>query len=381
MTADEYLEALRAQSKIQEESVERPSVRLFREFRQQPNVRSFLDAITENYKRDRRRQFAEHYGLSQDYVESAPHISPEEYWRKRMLELAGKIKAVAANKSIPLLDQPVHVGTLPLGALNARVLDVPGSTEKLIVFNDGLFTFVNLFIKIMLTCLVAYEGSAGEEQSKLFQKAHLRLHDLLLAYVLGGRPEKASPWLLPANLMILHRHMLESCEPFIFAHELSHAAGLQPTLQQPLRRRADGRTPEFDLEALTQLWLHELRADYAAVMITVAALKDYGPLSRTCAGIEAYFMGAELIERALSILRVGPGATDPPGTHPPPKERSIRLRQQFVRDCGGDGTRVMYREADKLQAFAEVLWGLEEPFFLEKWQKGAKPAPLWNALA
>ncbi len=72
-----------------------------------------------------------------------------------------------------------HLGTLPLGTLNARALPIPGSDTKLVVVNSSLFTFAHEIGKIALATIPIQKthGHININLSGVFFQNSVR-HDL-----------------------------------------------------------------------------------------------------------------------------------------------------------------------------------------------------------
>jgi hypothetical protein len=335
------------------------------------------------------KELQEHY---QSPVES-PSAAVREFdsdkviWIDQLSRLHTLLSDTGTRVGIPIPQKP-RFGTLPLGSVNAMILTVPGSAERLVVFNDGLFLFVHLFVKIMVLCfqeLAPARAMLGKKKtaaamqkaiaSRLPPEAHVHFHDLLCAYVLRGHPGKASPWLLPAKVASIQELLLTACELFVLSHEYGHIV----TEQNTSVNNAEVLT-WADLAAVRRNFTREMQADFWGANLTLLGIPGKGNMPYAFAGIEIFFQGAEMVERALSILENGIEGGAEGQTHPPSNDRRIMLRRSLVREWGPNMAQV-FGLGNTVIAICETLWAKERKFFLDKWVEGVKPARIWTALA
>jgi hypothetical protein len=134
-----------------------------------------------------------------------------------------------------------HLGTLPLGTLNARALPIPGSDTRLVVVNSSLFTFAHELGKIALATIPIQEkdGHIDIDLSGDFFQTSVRHDPQFLVRFSKALEDFANKRLIKGQapprefddplLAILDAAL----EDFVLAHEFAPL----PTLLQHLPRR------------------------------------------------------------------------------------------------------------------------------------------------
>jgi tetratricopeptide (TPR) repeat protein len=165
-----------------------------------------------------------------------------------------------------------HLGTLPLGTLNARALPIPGSDTKLVVVNSSLFTFAHELGKIALATIpiqsddhqvqidlsgIFFQNSIRHDPQFLvrFSKA---LEDFANKRRIRGQ---APPRELDDPLLVVLDAALED---FVLAHEFTHLM-----LHHQTDDRLGPATPSsISPDAFLRSWGEEAIADaYAAEFV------------------------------------------------------------------------------------------------------------------
>lgn len=388
MTAQEYLQALRAQCAVEVRADMNPVERFFETdpLFNTPKIKAILNQFSNTVRDLHRKDLQEHYHIS-DIAEVPTHpvdkfAEEDPVWINTLSRLLTLLTDAMAKVGMPVLEKPTF-GTLPIGTLNAQTLKVPGSQELLIVFNDGIFAFVNSLIKALMLCFFIVDEEKGlvmeiHGHNLVRPEAQVRFHDVLSAYVLLGNAEEARSWLLPASLVPRQFLFLQACEMFILCHEYGHIAlehqkSTDTTVVQML-------WVESEIVMLTRSVIQEEQADAWGASMALLAIPDKGTMAYNFAGIEIYFRFMEMVERAISILRTGVeegSAND--STHMSWGNRRNILRLRLIHEWGSDIQKV-FGVADEIGALCDILWAQERDFFLRKHSEGVKPARLWNAL-
>jgi hypothetical protein len=383
ITSEEYLEALRFQASADVQSSLNPLQKYYATSQFQKEVgKAQQDAIAEALE--------EHYARPVPSPASAvgEFDADKVIWMEQLTRLHGLISDAGGKVNVSTPEKP-KFGTLPLGSLNAMVLTVPGSEERLVIFNDGIFFFIHLFVKVMVLCFetvapleqeLAKQKNANSKQeliaSSLTKQAQARFHELLFAYVIRGNPAKAQPWLLPAKFGGFQELLLTACEMFILAHEYGHIV---------LGHTDAAGTPEANswtdltIQMVNRSIDREIQADAWAAPLILVGLSAGGNVPYAFAGIEIFFQAAEMIERAVSILNNGIEGGADELTHPRAGDRRDVLRYKMIA-AFGPAIEQNFRIGDLVASICEALWAEERGFFLDQWEEGVKPARIWTTL-
>jgi hypothetical protein len=231
-TAELYLEELqRGISPLEEVAISRES-QGYRE-RLETLVSDLAEVVAGGDTRRASALQAE-YHRAIDEARRGPKLTPFQDPLEQLLvrELATEIDTIARRH--PYYPSLGHVvfGTLRLGQLNAVTIRVPRTDEHLIVFQSGVFVFLNNWTKIIAASFpyeVEQDGfgfladaSRVREHLKRNSLPAQRTIKLLDTYLLEGVPWQEEQFLVPQPLRALSSTLRQSAELFVMGHEYGH---------------------------------------------------------------------------------------------------------------------------------------------------------------
>ncbi len=243
-------------------------------------------------------------------------------------------------------------GTLPFGEVHAFYQRSPAGTP-LILFNSGLFTFLNLLAKALATCFSLENGFKGKELVRRAQDlkspgvshASRRFILLMVAYVIEGRPDNAPTYALKEDSDRVKSVMLrDTAELFLFAHELGHAhigvCGTTVVEQLGQHRPADTKPPANHLE--------ELACDILAVQAIMGDPREdwYPRMDR--------FYGIEMILSVFGLMNELQPATATT-SHPSAESRRENIQAYLAQKDASLGKEFALR-SKVLRTAIEELW-------------------------
>src|ERR1035438_4098789 len=131
-----------------------------------------------------------------------------------------------SNRSGYVVSPRPTFGILPIGSMDAVTIRVPESQEYLIVFNEGLFLYLYQLAKIITVSASSpwVEGDSGVH-ARIPGICRDKFRELLLRYVMFGKPQNTEQWLLEPNLLGPLQALTTSAEFFLLAHEIQHVGG------------------------------------------------------------------------------------------------------------------------------------------------------------
>jgi hypothetical protein len=201
MTASEYLKTLQELAKAFAHADPIP-----------PANKSYHDRIEDMVPRsvhDLAVKLSQHFRLAQTaerfgFDDVTAWRSPTYSYATLIDDMLERLKRYHQERNL-VLPPLACLGILPIGSLDAVALRVPDSLEYLIVFNEGLFTFLYYYAKIIT--VASKEVGLKPHGQQDFGRWHIRgecrdrFRDLFLNYVLHGRAERAKQWFLEQQLL------------------------------------------------------------------------------------------------------------------------------------------------------------------------------------
>ena len=281
------------------------------------------------------------------------------------------------------IDRPVSVGTLPSGEVNAITLAVPASSEILIVFEHGLFHFIFLLSKAVARAfpLGSYDAtidksefsaSPSEIRDEIASNPEIvqRFQDVLLAYLLEGKPHRATPYILPQTHVGLAGSICTGAELFVMGHEYGHVIAGHVDTQQRIKSTLGGQA----VARIPYAWKQELEADTIGLSLAFDAMRSSGFDAASSYWGPDFLVGAlDLVEKGISLL--GSGSTESGGsqTHPPPETRRAVLRTKFARSFSQDSI-----EASTIfEMILDDLWDRSAHVISRLHSEGRRPEDSW----
>ncbi|MFE2013489.1 hypothetical protein [Streptomyces sp. NPDC059491] len=334
-------------------------------------------------------------GLSEEVVRRAvqagetpqahwPPCGPDEppwgYWL--INSLADQLeKGFSGSFTRPVL------GMLATGEINAVTLLAP-SGAHVVAFESELLSFANLFGKAVALAMphearqdggIAFSAEIDEVRRHVRDspEAVRRFRDVVLAYLLEGRPSKASPYLPSEAVRTLGYIFQQGMELFVLGHEYGHVmAGHVADRKTPRRMLGVGHVPVTEVG---WRWEQEGVADVIGWKLCLGAMSGEVGLELSHAGVELFFSAYEVLNRAVPLLMTGVNAPLPgSSTHPP-----ADLRRDIVRTLAEAelkeraGPVLEYGKA--IQGVVDVLWEQTAPVIVDLHRQGAVPDARWTA--
>ena len=278
------------------------------------------------------------------YKQAKPFSRFEAPTTHTLLEsLRGKLDKACSARNIVLKKTPVF-GTLRTGCVNGMAANIRNDSHYLILLDDGILGFANLFAK----CVAQYFPFRGVEDESLSfstdreeilreitsnSELQVRFFDVVQAYAVHGFPHAARQYFLQSRAMHLAGMIRDMMETFIMAHEYGHciAGHLESGKAMSLNMNADAvaQASAGDLKTIVpESWEKEFEADLIGLVLTLEVMRQ-GNLSPTLGylGVDLVFACIDLLEQSLGVLEHGEIVEHRLDTHPPARQRRERLSQ------------------------------------------------------
>ena len=321
---------------------------------------------------DAERAIADYAARYGSVTPPTPYEDPNLY--AILLEMSDDIEAALKAKNL-LTPTRLVLGTLPTNTLAASSIALPATHEHIVLFESGLFDFAFRMSKIAALVFPPIDAGTGwfskdvdldrgvEEHPEVLDE----LQATLYAYLVQGDPRRApSPTIADRHVMTAAT-LLRSLELFVLGHEYGHIVA----------SHSDDVGPNPSADATIRYdWDDEYGADSVGVSLMTAVMDDF-PLAFW--GAVHWFSCQEVFDRCRAIL--ANGAYDPKvvsPTHPPNLARSRQLRVVARELRAGPETERAIRLADQVDSFWSRLWQVSEPYWVEMYQQGKRPAAIWQ---
>lgn len=306
-------------------------------------------------------------------------------WHDLLSQLTSQIHKVLAERGTDIAPRPIF-GSLPTGRVNGMALKVPRSDDFLIIIEEGLFGFANLAAKAV-SRVFPFKGTADgmlkfstdekdvDDEFRRHPEICERYRELLFAYLVGGHPHLATPYLPEKNYDTISSLLREAMELFVVGHEYGHL--LCGHLESEGTKRAMLGNEAAD-EVATN-WHEEFEADIRGLELMIAAMQNKGmDLSLSFWGADFFFGCIDSIERAVSILQTGAVATQLSTTHPPTAMRREMLYTVLTNAVPEGAAEGPLSLARTVQSILDRLWDSCEPYLLHAHASGVELAPAWR---
>ena len=163
-------------------------------------------------------------------------------------------------------------------------------------------------------------------------------------------------------------------ETFVLAHEFGHAR-----LGHLRELRSETSAAGAETPTLPVNWEKELHADHFALAVTLSVLAEDGyGVSLTYAGIEAFFMGIELIERTLSLFCGVAHSDQGDASHPSAVMRRAALRIGLEKFVPGKESKNAIDLATILERILDTIVPRIAQFVASAKQEGLAPHRKWS---
>ena len=278
-------------------------------------------------------------------------------------------------------------GSLPTGRVNGVTLAVPGTRAAIVLLEDGLFGFANLAAKAIVRVFplesddgerVRFSMATTDWQQQLASTPEIveRFSDVLFAYILGGHPHKARPYLPDPGYDEPSTLLRESMELFVMGHEYAHF------LCGHVHAPSVGRTKlgDLDVEEIRTNFRRELEADVRGLDIMLDVMGARGvDLSLSLWGADFFFECIDFIQRAVRLVATGKASVPASTTHPPPALRRKFLHDVLRHNLSDEHVAGAFEVCGTLHAIFEALWVICEPALALAHREGLRPASTWKA--
>ncbi len=321
-------------------------------------------------------------------LDQTPTPYQDPNWYSLLINLTTEVEKVLQDRTLTLEHLPLF-GTLPTGQVNAMAVAVPASQYYLVLFEDGLFGFANLASKVVARVFPLKEDeekdgmigfSAQDEHWRQELQAHpeipQRFLDLIFAYVVGGNPHAAKPYLLDKTYQTFAGILRDAMEYFVVSHEYGHLVKGHLRGDNHHRSLLGGAATEV----LSTSWQQEFEADAFGLDIMLAVMMKQGfDLSLSFWGADFFFGCIDLVERAVATLRSGRVEETLSPSHPP-----TLLRRQFLQQVLKNSVSPEHAEgplglSDIVYQILQDLWKISEPVLQRAHRDGVELAPAWRA--
>jgi len=317
-----------------------------------------------------------------------------------LLAYAADLETAATHLQKSLSFNPL-IGTIPSGRLNAMAVSVPNTDEFLILFEAGLFGFLNLLSKVFASVLTL---PSAEERIQLNLEGAVEPTDAdvkhfveaFASYVVDGHPMLVEPWLPEKRIMPIHTMLLTAIELFVMGHEFGHVIeGHFDKKTITKSAIADTSTDECLRD-----WRQELSADLRGLELSLKACElRQIDIRMAFVGATMFFDCARLLEITIAVLSTGDKwmqcerdkinllrdtfdqkqyAARIIGSHPPPMLRQERLKEIFSQSFPKAWYKATLVIADRVSEIAIDLWSRTLPTFVRMHAAGIRPSRIWQ---
>lgn len=281
------------------------------------------------------------------------------------------------------------IGTVHSGRVNAMAVAIDNPTYFLVLIENGVFGFANLFAKAIsrafpldfdadgrpaahsadssraVACIMAQDAS-GEEVRRRFL-------DLLTAYAVHGDPHWSERYFNEPEREVLHAGLLDGMELFVLAHERGHAF-MNHFDRAATRPLADGT--EGGAEYLPS-WQQEFEADGFGLTIAAGTLARFGFDAPFAFGACCSFLaGMEILLRTVDVLNTGAIAVHETPTHPAPGMRAQALQSYVMSATGIEPQDRYFTSCKALLNVIEAYWQAVAPSLEALHRAGVRAQPL-----
>lgn len=314
----------------------------------------------------------------------SPYEDPIDY--SIIKRLSSEIESAIDLLGLNFTSRPV-VGTLPLHDINARTILIPGSTDHLVLFDRGLFTFALLLAKVIAQAFPTEEGPGDRIRVDLSREAvagHIaqnpevrtRFIQALGGYIMG-RPSRAPQYFATPFHSYISQFMISSLELFILGHEYGHVVAGHLSAEAPTAALLPDAADSA--EAIEYSWKQEYEADfYGAVLSIVAMTKRFEDHFKDASdaikfrytGSEIFFGAVETVDRAVSTIAYGHDKHRRVSfSHPPSSQRRRNIRQALPEIMRSEHVALAVQMGEILEDTMELLWQAAMPTFLNVYER------------
>lgn len=295
------------------------------------------------------------------------------------------------------------IGTLPTGQINALTLAIPEEDQYIVVFERGMFAFALLLSKALVQALpheatprgILFSTDSTDVLRTISSNPELvaRFAEAVTAYAIYGDPGRARQYSLTEQYHVTTSSIIrDSLELFVLGHEYSHIIGGHLTSAERRLRLLPAMETEAD--EIVYDWNQEYEADLIGMTLSLAAMRRRRKMDLALSfwGIDLFFSGMDVMDRAVSLLRFGEETRIQLGSHPPNPERRSRLRQALVALFGNsqfasidqvkgaaDQVKGAVKLGQQVEFAIDQLWKAARVSIMKLHADGVRPAKAWEA--
>ncbi|KQX55792.1 MULTISPECIES: hypothetical protein [unclassified Streptomyces] len=280
------------------------------------------------------------------------------------------------------------LGMMATGEINALTLLAPGSQTHLVVFEDELLNFANLFSKAVALAMpyedaedggIAFSVDIDRVRSHVREspEAVRRFREVVLGYLLEGRPSAAPQYFPPEAVATMGGILRDGMELFVLGHEYGHVMAEHVADRQSPRRLLG--TEEGEVTEVGWKWEQEVVADLLGWNLCLEAMYRNHGAALAHAGVELFFSACEVLDRAVPLLVTGTNAPRPQSpTHPPAELRRDLVRTHTQARLEENAAPLLELGA-AIQEIVDILWEQTAPLILDLHRRGVVPDARWTA--
>ena len=349
----------------------------------------FIRQFYESQIRDGTQSFEEFRKDALNSLRDSSDVAVATYqdplWYSLIADMVTKIEKVLQKQGIRLNPSPIF-GSLPTGRVNGIALKVPEDEQIIILIEDGLFGFANLTAKAISRVFpfkgedeshLTFSTENSDLQQEFVDKPEIpeRFLEVLLAYILGGHPHMARPYLPEPNYDRISSMLRDSMELFVLCHEYGHWVSGHLKLDNTQKAMIANE----DTNELVTSWQEEFEADIKGLEIMLEVMRGEGfDLALSYWGVEFFFGCIDVVERAISIIETGSVDVQISATHPPTEIRREMLRSVLKRSIPEEYAVAPLQLAGLVQLILDHLWHICEPVLQKAHRDGVMLAPAWR---
>jgi hypothetical protein len=272
------------------------------------------------------------------------------------------------------------------GRVNAMAVTIDSPVYFLVLIENGVFGFANLFAKAISRAFPLDLGADGSTRHSADpdravarimaedadgEELRRRFLDRITAYAVRGDPHHAEPYFNEPEREALHAGLLDGMELFVLAHERGHA------VLEHFNRAATRPIENAGEAEYLASWHQEFEADGFGLTITAGTLARFGfQVLLDFAACCSFLAGMEILLRTVDVLNTGTIAAHETSTHPPPGMRAQML-QTYVMSVTGVGPEDRYfADCKGLLNVIEAYWQAVAPNLAALHRAGVRPVPL-----
>jgi len=284
-------------------------------------------------------------------------------------------------------------GTLQTGRIQGTAINLDNPDYYLILLDDGIMGFANLFAKIVA---MLFEFQPSDDGNAVFssdpenmkriilskEEVRARYFDLITAYVIEGAPHAAEQYLLEGEQQYITSVVRDSMEYFIFGHEYGHCAAghLEEGNRKSLHMTPNKNTEAGDIDTIIPSdWQGEIEADMTGLVIAMDIMMNKGlDLTLSFLGVDLVFRCINYLERAIDILEFGETQERVLDTHPPSLLRQSIVRTALQKGSPENASNEAMQLADHVGGAMDLLQGGMESILLKMHSDGIRPNKRWS---